>query len=136
MDLNWLDSLEFEAIPAPVHYYNIPRVVVSEKGLMTMNPAFQRLAGEARSFYGELSKDGVCLLLHPNERGSLQFTAKGVRSNRKLSDRLRALGIQFPAVYTLEWLDERKMWVGCSNDLPSPPKIEELLPKRSKRGKR
>lgn len=136
MDLNWLDSLEFEAIPAPVYYYDIPRIAVNAKGQMTMNPAFQRLAGETRCFYGEMSKNGICLLLYPDEGGQLRFSPKGVRMNQAFSERLKELGIQLPAVYTFEWLDKRKAWGGYCRDLPEPPKTKTLLPKGSRKGKK
>lgn len=136
MDLKWLDSLEFEAIPAPRHYYDIPRLTVSGKGQMTMNPAFLRRAGEARCFYGEVSRDGRCLTLRPDEGGQLRFSPMGVRMNRDLSELLSGRGIRLPASYTLEWVEERSLWAGCSADLPEPPQVEELLPKsRGRRGK-
>lgn len=132
MDLKWLDSLEFEAIPVPVCYYDVPKLVVNEKGQMSMNLAFQRVAGQTRCFYGEVGKDGRCLLLRPDEGGQLRFSPKGVRKNQAFSDRLKERGIQLPAVYSLEWLNEREMWAGCSNDLPKPPQVKVRSSKRSR----
>lgn len=133
MDMNWLDSLEFEAVPTPTHYYDIPRLTVSEKGQMTMNPAFLRMAGQTRCFHGEVSKDGRCLLLRPDAGGQLRFSPKGVRANRAFFNRLRELGIEAPTVYSLEWLPERELWAGCSSDLPKPPAGMKLLPNKPRR---
>ncbi len=132
MDLNWLDSLEFEAIPAPVYYYDIPKLIVNENGRVTMNQAFLREVGQTRCFYGELSTDGRCLRLRPDEEGQMRFSPKGARKNQAFSDRLKKLGIRLPAVYPLEWLSEREVWVGCSNDLPKPPEIKARPSKRPK----
>jgi len=40
MDLNWLDTLEFKAIPA--QYNDVPELTVNVKGHMSMKQAFQR----------------------------------------------------------------------------------------------
>jgi len=130
MDLAWLDSLEFESIPAPVHYYETPRLSVNEKGQMTMNPVFLRKIGETRRFYGAVSKDGRCLTLRPDREGQICFSPKGVRQNSAFAALLDRRGIRFPAVYSMEWVPERELWAGCSNDLPRPPQAKTLLPGR------
>ncbi len=134
MDIKWLDSLTFEPIPAPTHYYDIPRLTVNEKGHMTMNSACLRQVGKTRCFSGEISTDGRCLKLQPDESGELHFSpASGVCLHRDFSSHLKERGIQLPAIYTLEWLPERDLWVGTSNDLPKPPKTVVFSRKPARR---
>ena len=33
---------------------------------------------------------------------------------------LEAKGISLPALYTMEWCQERRAWIGCCQDLPEP----------------
>lgn len=135
LDLAWLDSLEFDAIPAPEHYYDLPRLSVRNDGQMRMNPGFLRKLGEARRFCGMVSRDGRCLALRPDGEGQIAFTPKGVCRNHALAARLCERGIELPAVYSMEWLPERELWAGCSGDLPAPPPAGALLP-RGRGGKR
>ena len=130
MDLAWLDSLKFEPIPAPVRYYDTPRLSINEKGQMAMNPVFLREAGENLCFYGGVSEDGRCITLRPSKEGQTCFTAKGAKKNEKFSRLLGRRGIKFPVTYSMEWVPERELWFGCSGDLPKPPQAKTLLPKR------
>lgn len=130
MDLAWLDSLTFELIPPPLPCSEVPKLSVNKKGQMSMNTAFRQKVGDRRRFHGEVSKDGRCLTLRPDEKGQLSFTAKGVRQNNRFADLLRERQIKIPAVYSMEWVPERELWVGRSNDLSSPPPVSTLLPKR------
>lgn len=130
MDLAWLDSLEFEAIPTPVNYAETPRLSVNKKGQMSMNAAFLRAVGNDRRFYGEVSKEGHCLTLRPDGEGQICFTPKGVRLNGRLAELLRARQVKIPAVYSMEWIPERGLWAGRSGDLSDPPPVSTLLPKR------
>lgn len=130
MDLAWLDSLEFEAIPTPMNYAETPRLSVNKKGQMSMNAAFLRAVGDERRFYCEVSKDGRCLTFRPDGDGQICFTPKGVRLYGRFADLLRQRQIRFPVIYSMEWLPERALWAGYSNDLSSPPPSNALLPKR------
>ena len=40
--------------------------------------------------------------------------------HEKLLQYLLDKGIQLPAVYEMEWLEDQKAWVGCCKDLPEP----------------
>lgn len=137
MDLAWLNSLEFEKIPEPIRYNDTPRLSINSGGQMVMNLVFLRKAAGQRRFYGEVSKDGRCITLRPDdEQGQLLFTPKGVRANKRFSALLARRGIKFPVAYTLEWISERDFWVGCSGDLPAPPKAEELFAAKGGRKRR
>jgi hypothetical protein len=135
MDLTWLDSLTFAPIPAPVKYYDLPKLTVSTNGLLTMNSSFQRLAGETRRFHGEISGDGRCLVLRPGADGPSAFSPKGVLTHRWFQGLLEQKQIKFPATYIMEWIPEREIWVGCSRDLSAPPQVKALL-QEQKRGRR
>ena len=139
MDLDWLDSLEFEDVPAPIDPCQVPRVSVTRQRIVAMNPAFIKQVDENRRFKIQLSKDGRCLLLHPCNEGTNCFEFKEKKDHRatvahsKLPQMLMDRGIQLPASYIMEWCPERNVWVGNSDDLPKPPPASPLPPRKKRR---
>lgn len=132
MDLKWLDALEFELIPAPVSYNEVPRLSVSAGGQVRLNAAFLKRVGETRRFCGKVSKDGGWVTLQADSGGQLYFTPKGVQKNAQFIGRLREKGVEFPVIYSMEWIAERNLWAGSAGRLPAPPPAGTLLP--NKRG--
>ena len=52
------------------------------------------------------------------------FSAKGGNVlHLDFKQYLEAKGISLPALYTMEWCQERRAWIGCCQDLPEPPAL-------------
>lgn len=129
-----LDFSMFRDVPPPVRFYDRMSLFVNDRGKVSMNRAFLRQVGEIREFHFQMSEDGRYLLLRPSENGNVHFSPKGCVNHTELVEILQKVGIQFPANYHFERYEKENIWVGCSEDLPAPPEIIELLPK--KRGRR
>lgn len=123
-------DLDFEAlqdIPPVSRYYDTPRLSVSGAGRVAMNRAFCRQAGGQREFRIKISPDGRYLVLYPDEPPSIRFSAKGGdTAHSLLARRLKGLGFLMPALYSMEWSEERRAWVGCCQELSQPPALSEL----------
>ena len=90
MNFSELDFEALEDIPPLRRHYDVPRISITEKGMVSMNGALKR---------------GV-----------------------------EAKGISLPALYTMEWCQERRAWIGCCQDLPEPPALSALdQPKKVRR---
>lgn len=112
----------WEDIPPVISYYDTPRVSVSEKGLFAMNGAMRRNVGDQRAFRVKISPDGYYLALCTEQAPNVQFSRQsGHTTHRRLKELLREKGILLPAVYTMEWHEERRAWIGHCQELPPPP---------------
>ena len=58
MDFLDLDFSTLQDIPPLQHYFETPRVSVTQKGLFSMNAAFRKAAGAQRRFQVKISPDG------------------------------------------------------------------------------
>ena len=127
MDFLDLDFSTLQDIPPLQHYFETPRVSVTQKGLFSMNAAFLTAAGAQRRFLVKISPDGRYLVLYPTEPANVCFSAKnGYMTHKALAKSLKERGIQLPALYTVTWCQEREAWVGSCPELPSPPCLSEL----------
>ena len=72
-----LNFSELQDIPPLRHYYDVPRVSVTGKGLFAMNGAMRRQVGERREFRAKATADGCYLVLFPGETPNIRFSAKG-----------------------------------------------------------
>lgn len=133
MDVQMLDFAQFEEVPSPVKYYDIPRLSVTSQGVLTMNGVLREMTGEELCFQLLLYKDGRYVMLRPDSKGNIRFSPRGVVTHRQMKELLLQRKIQLPACYLLEWCEEKRAWIGCSDDLPEPPSVKELLPSKGKR---
>lgn len=127
MDFLDLDFSTLQDILPLQHYFETPRVSVTQKGLFSMNAAFRKAAGAQRRFLVKISPDGRYLVLYPTEPANVCFSAKnGYMTHKALAKSLKERGIQLPALYAVTWCQEREAWVGSCPELPSPPHLSEL----------
>lgn len=107
-----LDFSTLQDIPPLQRYYDMPRVSVSEKGLVSMNGAFRKEAGTQRTFRSQIGPDGRYLVFYPTETPNIRFSAKGGSvTHVDLAKYLVEKGILLPAVYSMTWCRERQAWV-------------------------
>lgn len=120
-----LDLMDLEDIPPVRRYYDVPRVSVTETGLVSMNGAFRKLAGDQREFRAKISKDGRCLVLFPHMEPNICFSREGgYLTHREMSQVLEKKGRALPAVYDLIWDETADAWIGCCQELPEPPAVQ------------
>lgn len=134
IDFDNLDFSHFQDVPPPVRFYDRMRLLVSSDGRVSMNKALLEQVGENREFHFQMSEEGRYLLLRPAESENVRFSPKGRVTHTPLAELLQRFGVQLPANYFFEWYEKKNAWVGCGQDLPAPPPVLELLPK--KRGRR
>ena len=128
MNFSDLDFSTLQDIPPHQHYYDTPRISVTEKGLVSMNGAFRRKAGTQREFRIQSSPDGRYLVFYPMETPNIRFAAKGGSATYlELADHLEERGILLTAVHTMAWCPERQIWVGCCEELSQPPALSGLV---------
>ena len=133
MNFSDLDFSTLQDIPPLQRHYDIPRVSVSEKGLVSMNGAFRKEAGTQREFRSQTSPDGRYLVFYPMEAPNIHFSAKGGSvTHLELARYLEEKGILLPAVYSMTWCQEKQAWVGCCEELPQPPAPSALAKGKKK----
>ena len=71
-----LNFSELQDIPPLRHYYDVPRVSVTGKGLFAMNGAMRRQVGERREFRAKATADGCYLVLFRGETPIISLYAK------------------------------------------------------------
>ncbi len=121
------DFDKLQDIPPIQHYFDTPRVSVTEKGLVSMNAAFRKNVGTQREFRSQISPDGRYLVFYPMEPPNIHFSAKGGNvTHLELAKYLKKQGMLLPAIYTMTWHQERQVWVGCCEELPQPPALSTL----------
>lgn len=135
MNFSDLDFEALEDIPPLRRYYDVPRISVTEKGMVSMNGALKKEAGAQREFRAKTSPDGRYLVLCSEETPNISFSAKGGNVlHPDFRQHLEAKGISLPALYTMKWCQERRAWIGCCQDLPTPPALSALSqPKKTRR---
>lgn len=127
MNFSELDFEALEDIPPLRRHYDVPRISITEKGMVSMNGALKRGVGAQREFRAKTSPDGRYLLLCSEETPNICFSAKGGNVlHLDFKQYLEAKGISLPALYTMEWCQERRAWIGCCQDLPEPPALSAL----------
>lgn len=148
MNFSELDFEALEDIPPLRRHYDVPRISITEKGMVSMNGALKRGVGAQREFRAKTSPDGRYLLLCSEETPNICFSAKGGNVlHLDFKQYLEAKGISLPALYTMEWCQERRAWDRqlsgpartpgplCAGSAQESPKIcgEEEQMKRKKR---
>ena len=135
MNFSELDFEALEDIPPLRRHYDVPRISITEKGMVSMNGALKRGVGAQREFRAKTSPDGRYLLLCSEETPNICFSVKGGNVlHLDFKQYLEAKGISLPALYTMEWCQERRAWIGCCQDLPEPPALSALdQPKKVRR---
>ena len=129
MNFSDLNFETLQDIPPLLHYYDVPHVSVTGKGLFSLNGALRKKVGEQREFRVKISPDGRYLVLYLQEPPNIRISAKSVNvTHTALAQSLEEKGILLPAVYTMEWCQERCAWIGCCQELPQPPALSELMP--------
>ncbi len=74
MNFSDLDFDKLQDIPPIQHYFDTPRVSVTEKGLVSMNAAFRKNVGTQREFRSQISPDGRYLVFYPMEPPNIHFS--------------------------------------------------------------
>lgn len=136
LDLNAMDFSHFIDVPAPVKYYEYPKLTMTSQGVLTMSNALQAAAKDGRTFTLRISEDGRYLLLKLDSKGNIKFSDKGTVTHKIMKDMLTERKIQLPACYLLDWCEGQNAWVGCSGDLPAPPSAQEMLPPQKRKGRK
>lgn len=77
MNFSELDFEALEDIPPLRRHYDVPRISITEKGMVSMNGALKRGVGAQREFRAKTSPDGRYLLLCSEETPNICFSAKG-----------------------------------------------------------
>ena len=133
MNFSELDFEALEDIPPLRRHYDVPRISITEKGMVSMNGALKRGVGAQREFRAKTSPDGRYLLLCSEETPNICFSAKGGNVlHLDFKQYLEAKGISLPALYTMEWCQERRAWIGCCQDCPNPrPSLRWISPRKS-----
>ena len=116
------DLREFCAFQPQQSSHDQPRLSVNEKGDLAMNGAFRKKVGAVREFQGFYRRDGLQMLLFPQQKPNVCFSkAGGVAKNRQLAETLREQGFQFPLRYDFQWDEESLAWVGTCQEMAPPP---------------
>ena len=76
MNFSELDFEALEDIPPLRRHYDVPRISITEKGMVSMNGALKRGVGAQREFRAKTSPDGRYLLLCSEETPNICFSAK------------------------------------------------------------
>lgn len=130
------DAATWTNIPGPVKAYEFMRLKVNKSGVVQMNRIMlEKLKGSA-GFAMKLSPDGRYLAIKPDENGNIKFSTKGVLTHRQMVEMMEDRGVQMPASYQFEWCEEHAMYIGCNEELPSPPSAAEMLPPEKRRHRR
>lgn len=100
MNFSELDFEALEDIPPLRRHYDVPRISITEKGMVSMNGALKRGVGAQREFRAKTSPDGRYLLLCSEETPNICFSAKGGNVlHLDFKQYLEAKGISLPALY-------------------------------------
>ena len=133
-DLSY-DLSSFLDVPEPRAREKLPCLSLSKDDRLSQNRALRQALCGVSTFRLRLSPDGRALTLAPEEGGNLTFTAAGVRTHHPLGELLRKKGLELPATFRMEWLEERRCWVGQYEGLAAPPPLAER-PQPERRRKR
>lgn len=76
MNFSELDFEALEDIPPLRRHYDVPRISITEKGMVSMNGALKRGVGAQREFRAKTSPDGRYLLLCSEETPNICFPPK------------------------------------------------------------
>ena len=76
MNFSELDFEALEDIPPLRRHYDVPRISITEKGMVSMNGALKRGVGAQREFRAKTSPDGRYLLLCSEGRPTSVFPPK------------------------------------------------------------
>lgn len=124
MNFSELDFEALEDIPPLRRHYDVPRISITEKGMVSMNGALKRGVGAQREFRAKTSPDGRYLLLCSEETPNICFSAKGGNVlHLDFKQYLEAKGISLPALYTMECARSGGLSAAvrtCPNPRPSP----------------
>ena len=127
MNFQDFDFSTLQDIPSLQRYYETPRVSVTENGLFSINSALRKEVGAQREFRVKISPDCRHLALCLSQTPNVRFSAKGGNViHRNLAQLLASHGLQLPAIYTMRWCPEQQAWIGCCQELPSPPPLSAL----------
>lgn len=133
MNFSDLDFSTLQDIPPLQRYYDIPRVSISEKGLVSMNGAFRKEVGAQREFRIQTTPDGRYLVFYPMESPNIRFSAKGGNvTHLDLARYLKGQGILLPTIYSMAWCKEEQAWVGRCEELAQPPILSVLAKGKKK----
>ena len=137
MDHKELDLSIFQEFPPQQRFYSVPRLSVSQRGDLAMNGEFRRRLGEARDFRGLCAPaQGLVLLTQEGEPNIHFAKVSGSAKNTALAGLLAREGYSFPVLYTMEWLEERRAWVGTCQEMAPPPELPRKGPGRRTRRRR
>ena len=133
MNFSELDFEALEDIPPLRRHYDVPRISITEKGMVSMNGALKRGVGAQREFRAKTSPDGRYLLLCSEETPNICFSAKGGNVlHLDFKQYLEAKGISLPALYT--WSGARSGGPGSAavRTCPNPrPSLRWISPRKS-----
>lgn len=135
IQFNTLDFSRFHDVPAPVRYYDQRKLTVSTNGVLSLNRPFLQELGAVRSFQMQLSEDGRYILLRAEDAGRICFSEKGILTHPYVRDAVASFGFSLPVRYVFDWCEDQSAWVGCCEELPPLPPINELMPVK-RRGRR
>lgn len=131
MNFSELDFEALEDIPPLRRHYDVPRISITEKGMVSMNGALKRGVGAQREFRAKTSPDGRYLLLCSEETPNICFSAKGGNVlHLDFKQYLEAKGISLPAL----WSGARSGGPGSAavRTCPHPrPSLRWISPRKS-----
>lgn len=130
MNFSELDFEALEDIPPLRRHYDVPRISITEKGMVSMNGALKRGVGAQREFRAKTSPDGRYLLLCSEETPNICFSAKGGNVlHLDFKQYLEAKGISFT-----RWSGARSGGPGSAavRTCPHPrPSLRWISPRKS-----
>ena len=117
-----IDFSTFLDFPTACSVRNVPYAKILEDGRVSLYGDLRKcIANQQRQYRAKISSDGRCIALYTELPPNIRFHADGMSvRHEKLLQYLLDKGIQLPAVYEMEWLEDQKAWVGCCKDLPAP----------------
>lgn len=132
MNFSELDFEALEDIPPLRRHYDVPRISITEKGMVSMNGALKRGVGAQREFRAKTSPDGRYLLLCSEETPNICFSAKGGNVlHLDFKQYLEAKGISLPFT---RWSGARSGGPGSAavRTCPNPrPSLRWISPRKS-----
>ena len=133
MNFSELDFEALEDIPPLRRHYDVPRISITEKGMVSMNGALKRGVGAQREFRAKTSPDGRYLLLCSEETPNICFSAKGGNVlHLDFKQYLEAKGISLPPF--TRWSGARSGGPGSApvRTCPNPrPSLRWISPRKS-----
>ena len=114
-------------------YTQALRLSFSKADQLSQNKALREALGGVSGFHLRISPDGRTLLLDPEGKCNMTFTAAGVRTHHPLGKLLRKQKLEPPVSFLVDWAEDLHCWVAQYDGLTPPPVNRE--PKSPAKGR-